>query len=66
MFLCKDQETPDLDLVEIVQLSAQAVEISQSEHEARMDEAEEEIEDEDDVEEKSEEKIPCMSGCCVS
>ena len=57
-----------IDMVEMVQPSAEAVEISQGDHEADVYEGEEEIEDEtvEEVDDKAKEKISCMSGCCTS
>merc|ERR1711971_513517 len=62
------QQAADLGLVEMVQLSAKAVEIIQPDHESNVDEEEEEIEDEtvEDVEDRTEERNCCMSGCCTS
>ena len=52
----------------MVQLSGEAVEISEGKNGAIVDEGKEEIPDKTvkDVEEKMEEKISCMSGCCTS
>ena len=62
------QQAADLGLVEMVQLSGEAVEISEGKNGAIVDEGKEEIPDKTvkDVEEKMEEKISCMSGCCTS
>ena len=54
------QKAAEMGLVEMVQLNLEAVEVSE-----QADEGEEEIEDKT-VEEKMEEKIFCMSGCCTS
>ena len=58
------QQVADLGLVEMLQLSGEAVETGQQ----ADDEVDAEIEDKDfeDVEEKVEENIYCMSGCCTS
>ena len=53
----------NLGLVEMVQLSEEVVEISKGD--AEVDEDEKEIED-GTVEDKMEEKISCMPGCCTS
>ena len=57
------QKAAEMGLVEMVQLNLEAVEVSE-----QADEGEEEIEDKTvkAVEEKMEEKISCMSGCCTS
>ena len=62
------QQAADLGLVEMMQPSAEAVEISQGDHEADVYEGEEEIEDKtvEEVDDKAKGKISCMSGCCTS
>ena len=62
------QQAADLGRVEMVQLSGEAVGISQNDDEANVVEEEEEIANEtvEDVEDVMEEKIYCLRGCCTS